>query len=148
MEWLADKTGGKTYFVRDSDTSAAFCDAFSGALTIQASVPDGELRFKLYESKITHVPPFVFYADFSVDKTVGHNMKLTVFNLENRGVIDYLKLIGPGGNVVDRVKYETNTAHITVPSAEVIAITEVIIQVELKMIPNSMDNRPENGPSR
>lgn len=119
MESLADKTDGKTYFVCDKGTSAAFHEAFMGALTYQPSVSDSDLHFKLFEAKIVYVRPRKHIGYFDIDDAVGRNLKLSVYNVEKKSLIRSIELLGPDGRVFDNIEFESSTAFVTVQFAEV-----------------------------
>ena len=120
LESLAEKTDGKTYYVCDKSTSAAFHEAYMGALTYQPSISDGDLQFKLYESKIASVRPRTYIGYFDVDSTVGRNLKLSVFNVGKKSLIGFLKLSGPNKKAADNFVYDSDTsASVTVSLAEV-----------------------------
>ena len=117
IEHLADVTGGKSYFIKDDDSSEALQQAFSGACTYQSIVNNDDLKFKLFET--TASARRSVEGCFDVDATVGRNLKLSVFNLENRNNVESMKLKGPSDDVFDRVDFDTSTATVTVALAQV-----------------------------
>ena len=50
---------------------------------------------------------------------MGRNLKLSVFNLENRNNVESMKLKGPSDDVFDRIDFDTSTATVTVALAQV-----------------------------
>ena len=97
MEILADLTNGKSYFVDDKDTSADIQEAFQGALTFQPYVNSSDLVFVLFNSNTTENAARKIEGSFVVDSTIGHNLTLKVYNMNNPNQIRSMKLIGPAG---------------------------------------------------
>jgi hypothetical protein len=114
---LADVTGGKSYFIKDDDSSEALQQAFMGACTYQSRVKNNDLRFKLFET--TAVAFWPIEGCFDVDATVGRNLKLSVFNLENRDNVISMQLKGPSNEVFNQIHFDTTTATVTVALAQV-----------------------------
>ena len=54
-----------------------------------------------------------------VDQTVGRNLKLSVFNLENEESLESIELKGPDGDITNNFDFDTNTATVTVALARV-----------------------------
>jgi hypothetical protein len=117
---LADVTGGKSYFIKDDDSSEALQQAFVGASTYQSTVKNEDLIFKLFEKDLTAGGGQTDLTDdFDVDETVGRNLKLSVFNLDNKKSVKSIELTGPDGNVVNNFVFDTTTATLTVDLAKV-----------------------------
>ena len=120
LEDLARKTEGKSYFVKDEDGGAALQEAFLGASTFQSSVHNEDLIFKLFEKDLTAGGGQADLTDdFDVDETVGRNLKLSVFNLDNKKSVKSIELTGPDGDVVNNFVFDTTTAILTVDLAKV-----------------------------
>jgi hypothetical protein len=120
LENLADKTEGKSYFVKDEDSSEALKQAFLGASTFQSRVKHGDLIFKLFEKRLVVSESRTSLADVvEVDPTVGRNLKLDVFNLDNQESVESIELTGPDGSVFSNFEFDTSTATTTVKLAEV-----------------------------
>ncbi|KAK4030134.1 Uncharacterized protein APZ42_033003 [Daphnia magna] len=120
IEYLADLTDGKSYFIHDEDTSEALEQAFFGASTQQWNVQNSELKFKLLELRLEANKALGIEGSFNVDPSVGQNLKLTVFNLEKQTNLDSMELMDPEGNVVTNVEqHGTTTASVTVPLAKI-----------------------------
>lgn len=117
IEKLADATGGKSYFISDDDSSEALQQAFSGACTYQSRVKNNDLKFKLFETTAETLWPIE--GSFDVDATVGRNLKLSVFNLENRDNVESMQLRGPANEVFNKIVFDTSTATVTVALAQV-----------------------------
>uniref|UniRef100_A0A0P6FLQ1 Calcium-activated chloride channel regulator 4, 30 kDa form n=1 Tax=Daphnia magna TaxID=35525 RepID=A0A0P6FLQ1_9CRUS len=114
IEQLADITDGKSYFIRDDDTSEALEQAFLGACTYQSSVNSSDLQFKLFERTASaDQSPTDINGGFDVDPTVGRNLKLSIFNLEKLANLESMELTAPDGNVVSKIDYQTTTASVT-----------------------------------
>jgi calcium-activated chloride channel regulator 4 len=117
---LADVTGGKSYFIKDDDSSEALQQAFVGASTYQSTVKNEDLIFKLFEKELTaSVDQTDLTDEFVVDDTVGRNLKLSVFNLDDEMSVESVELTGPDGDVVNNFVFDTTTATLTVELAKV-----------------------------
>ena len=114
MEELADKTHGKSYYVDDQDTSASLQQAFQGALTYQSYVSSSDLVFMLF-SNTTGNAAHRLDGSFTVDPTVGQNLTLSVYNLNDRSQVLDMKLIGPESQTFDKIEFNTWTATVVVP---------------------------------
>ena len=120
LENLADKTEGKSYFVKDEDSSEALKQAFLGASTFQSRVKNSDLIFKLFEKSFVVSESRTSLADIvEVDPTVGRNLKVDVFNLDNQESVESIELTGPDGSVFSNFEFDTSTATTTVKLAEV-----------------------------
>ncbi|KAI9559824.1 hypothetical protein GHT06_013831 [Daphnia sinensis] len=110
IENLADLTDGKSYFIHDDDSSEALEQAFLGACTQQWNVQNSELKFKLFEEKVEANKVTNVEGSFNVDPMVGHNLKLTVFNLEKQTNLESMHLVDPQGNVFSSFEWQGTTA--------------------------------------
>jgi hypothetical protein len=120
LENLADETEGKSYFIKDEDSSGVIQDAFLTASTFQSSVKNNDLIFKLFEKSVEDKDLKTNLADtFEVDPTVGRNLKLKVFNLDGEDSVESIELTGPDGNVTKNIEFVSNTATVTVALAQV-----------------------------
>ncbi|EFX71592.1 hypothetical protein DAPPUDRAFT_326968 [Daphnia pulex] len=120
VEHLADVTGGKSYFIKDDDSSEALQQAFVGASTYQSTVKNEDLIFKLFEKELTASGDQTDLTDeFDVDETVGRNLKLSVFNLDDEMSVESVELTGPDGDVVNNFVFDTTTATLTVELAKI-----------------------------
>ncbi len=121
IENLADETGGKSYFIRDDDSSEALQQAFVGSFTYQSSsVQNEDLTFKLFEKDVLASAAQTDLVDeFDVDSTVGRNLKLRVFDLVNKKSVKSIELTGPDGDVVNNFVFDASTATLTVDLAKV-----------------------------
>ena len=117
---MADITGGKSYFIKDEDSSEALLQAFSGSCTFQSNVKNNDLIFKLFEQVIVAGESKLNFEDVvEVDPTVGRNLKLSVFNLENKDNLESIELKGPDGDITNNFDFDTSTATVTVVLAKV-----------------------------
>ena len=57
--------------------------------------------------------------DFSVDVSVGRNLKLRVVNLEKKENVISIELNGPNGEKEDQFEFEGTTASVQIEMAEV-----------------------------
>ena len=117
IERLADVTGGKSYFIKDDDSSEALQQAFMGACTYQSRVKNNDMIFKLFDKSFELKTSLE--DEVEVDPTVGRNLKLSVFNLDNRDGVESIELTGPDGVVVNNFQFDTSTATVTVELAQV-----------------------------
>jgi hypothetical protein len=115
---LADVTGGKSYYIKDGDSSEAIQQAFTGACTYQSRVKNDDLKFKLFESTAA-LNSTSIEGCFDVDDTVGRNLVLSVFNLDDRNSLESMQLSGPTNEIYDQIDFDTSTATVTVALAKV-----------------------------
>ncbi|XP_046655991.1 calcium-activated chloride channel regulator 4-like isoform X2 [Daphnia pulicaria] len=118
IERLADVTGGKSYYIKDGDSSEAIQQAFTGACTYQSRVKNDDLKFKLFESTAASNSTSI-EGCFDVDDTVGRNLVLSVFNLDDRNSLESMQLSGPTNEIYDQIDFDTSTATVTVALAKV-----------------------------
>ena len=119
IETLADLTDGKSYFVRDEDTSEALNEAFQSAITYQSAVSADKVHVKLYETMIRADRQGVVDGQFKVDPTVGRQLKMTLFNLDKTALVGSMELTGPNGQKADTIAVDGTTASVTVDLAQV-----------------------------
>jgi hypothetical protein len=83
-------------------------------------VKNEDLIFKLFEKELTaSVDQTDLTDEFVVDETVGRNLKLSVFNLDDEMSVESVELTGPDGDVVNNFVFDTTTATLTVELAKV-----------------------------
>lgn len=140
---MADLTDGKSYFVRDEDTSEKINEAFLQALTYQPAVTAStglyvkvifafsiprsneidQINFllvsQLYDQIVMADEPRHVEGQFEVDLSVGSNLRLIVFGLGKKSSIGSMKLTGPDGQSADRVEYDGSAAFVKIDLAKV-----------------------------
>jgi hypothetical protein len=83
-------------------------------------VKNNDLIFKLFEQVIVAGESKLNFEDVvEVDPTVGRNLKLSVFNLENKDNLESIELKGPDGDITNNFDFDTSTATVTVVLAKV-----------------------------